>query len=51
MNEAPAMNGLTHRMMRVSFQLTMNDVVKPAKIEHNVIVNNLKSRPMPFSIV
>lgn len=51
MYEAPAINGLIHRMIKVNFQLTVNDAIKPAKIEDTVIVNNLKSRPMPFSIV
>ena len=51
MYEAPAINGTTHRMIRVNFQLTMNDVIKPANIQPNVIIINLKSRPIPCSIV
>ena len=51
MYEAPAINGITHRMIRVNFQLTMNDVIKPANMQSNVIIISLKSRPIPCSIV
>ena len=51
MYEAPAINGTTHRMIRDNFQLTMNDVIKPANMQNDVTVINLKSRPIPCSIV